>query len=573
MNKPAWIYFLRFYRGFFRPLFLSVTLSIGQSLLVLPVALIVRTIFDSIIPSSDIHLLIYACGAIFLLNLANTGLTLLTRSITLKTNKRVIQRLREDLLTRCYSFSRSFYTEADRSRIHAAIVQDSERLDWMANALVALFLPSLVICIGLAGVLLYLNVTLFLVLMAVIPFLYLVGRTLRKGLKSRTQAFHRAFEAFSKGMLFVLQMLDLTKIQTAESSEIQRQRKNMEKVCKTSTDMAWFSAAHTTVQTTILTISGLLILAVGGAAVASGSMSLGSLLSFYVAVALLNRYTQTLISSIPHIIAGNESLHTLYRMVSKRDVIPYGGKEKISFRGKITLQEVQFAYKDEPILRDITLKIEPSSWIALTGPNGSGKSTIAHLILGFYRPQAGRIFADDHSYNDLDIIHHRRQIGVVSQNPILFPGTVRENIIYGRPETSMEQIVEAAELAMAHEFITALPQGYDTETGERGDLLSGGQVQRIAIARALLRRPRLLILDEPFNYLDQDTVGQLVRNFRILDGRPTILMMTHDLQIIRKANVVYVLQEGRIVQSDSLQCVPQERTRPKPSIHNNEPMS
>jgi ABC-type multidrug transport system fused ATPase/permease subunit len=188
--------------------------------------------------------------------------------------------------------------------------------------------------------------------------------------------------------------------------------------------------------------------------------------------------------------------------------------------------------------------------VAIVGPNGSGKTTIVNLILGFYRPQKGTLCADGHLFSDLDIVHLRRHIGVVTQDAILFSGTILDNITYGYPDASREQVTQAARLATADEFIQQLARGYETLVGENGLLLSGGQRQRIAIARALLRQPRLLILDEPTNHLDTAAARRLMENLRSLPHKPACLMISHDVETVRKAQFVHFLQQGRIVATE-----------------------
>ena len=170
-----------------------------------------------------------------------------------------------------------------------------------------------------------------------------------------------------------------------------------------------------------------------------------------------------------------------------------------------------------------------------------------HLVLGFYRPQEGRLYADGHPFDELDMRDLRRQMGVVMQDPIIFPGTVLENIVYGCCEADMDRVVRAAQLAMAHEFVQQLPQGYDTAVGEHGMLLSGGQRQRIAVARALLRQPRLLILDEPNVHLDEAAVSRLIDNVREMANRSAILVISHDPSVLSLAQRTHVLLDGRIV--------------------------
>jgi len=530
-------------------LILSVIASIMQALILLSIALLVRHVFDDLIPAGNFHLLALVGTGIVFLYLINGGITLWTRHVILKTTKAAIQRFRGEILGKFYAFSRSYYSEADRSKLHTIMVQDTERLDIMSNAVIAQLIPALLISVALGAILIYLNWLLFLVMTSIVPLLFVVGRSIGKMVRKRVHAFHRSFERFSRGILFVLQMMDLTRIQSAEHFESERQGKNLEELRFASGHMAWLRAAYSLIQNMIIASSGVVILIVGGGAVATGYMTLGGLLSFYTAVTLLRTHLNTISSCIPQIIEGNESLTTLFSLLETKDSRPYSGMKRIAFSGRITLESVYFQYRDRPVLHDIDLTIHPGTTVALVGPNGAGKSTIAYLVLGFYRPQRGQLCADDHPFGELDIVHLRRHIGVVSQDPAIFPGTVLENITYGCPDVSTRQIVQASELATAHGFIQALPEGYDTFVGEGGVLLSSGQRQRIAIARALLRQPRLLILDEPTNHLDETAVRQLMSNLRTLDGVPAIMIISHDMGLVHEAQYVYVLQEGRIVTS------------------------
>ena len=255
-------------------------------------------------------------------------------------------------------------------------------------------------------------------------------------------------------------------------------------------------------------------------------------------------------NAIPQILTGNESLLTLFKLIQLDEAKPYSGHEQLSFGGEVTLEGVCFQYGPEPLLTGVSLTIVPKKITAIIGPNGSGKSTLLNLILGFYRPHTGEIIADRTPFAQVDIVHLRRQIGVVMQDPIIFPGTIFENITYGNSEATLEQVDQAAKLATAHNFINKLPQGYDTFVGEAGVLLSGGQRQRVAIARALLHKPRLLIMDEPTNHLDGAAIQQLIHNLTRLPNTPAILIVSHDGAVIQHAQKVYTLQDGRLVLND-----------------------
>src|SRR2546425_10815762 len=223
--------------------------------------------------------------------------------------------------------------------------------------------------------------------------------------------------------------------------------------------------------------------------------------------------------------------------------------EAASLKGAIMFQDVSFDYGDgKDVLREISFAASPGQRVALVGASGAGKSTIVSLILRLYEPQDGAILIDGVNIKRYRRESLRRQIGLVLQQSILFGASIRENIAYGRPEASLEQIVAAAEVAKADEFIRELEDGYDTVIGERGATLSGGQQQRIAIARALIRDAPILILDEPMTGLDVESEAKVREALDRLMAGKTCLIITHDLQSVENADQVLVLEEGRIIE-------------------------
>ncbi len=490
MKHSVWRYYPEFYKGSYRALLLTVLASIGQAFLVLPITLLIRYAFDVVVPSGDARFLLIVGAGLLGLNLANDGVALITRYFTLRLNKMAVMRLREQLLDRLYTFSQSFYGEADHKALHSSIVQDSERVDMMSNALVALVLPSVIASIIIGAVLASINSLLFLAVTSTVPLLLLVNLSMRSKLVRRINAYHQSFATFDKGIAFILQTIGLTRIQAAEQLEIERQQTHIRDAQTIGLSMAWSAAVYVSAQNMIVSSSSIIILLVGGTLTFAGKMTLGALLSFYVMAALLRNQINTALSAIPPIIAGNQSLRVLHNILDIQNRQPYGGSKRIDFGGEIALRAVDFQYKDEPVLRGVDLTIQPQTITVITGTNGAGKTTIVNLILGLYRPQRGQLYADEQPFDALDFVHLRRQIGVVPQDPLIFGGTVSENIAYGVARLPPKAITQAAELATAHEFIAHLPQGYETLVGEDGMLLSGGQRQRIAIARALLSRPK-----------------------------------------------------------------------------------
>jgi len=227
-----------------------------------------------------------------------------------------------------------------------------------------------------------------------------------------------------------------------------------------------------------------------------------------------------------------------------------GAVELTAVEGRITFRHVDFAYAEGgPVLEDIDLDIAPTETVAFVGPTGAGKSSLIKLLLRFYEPKRGRILLDGRPLADIRLDSLRRQIGLVSQDVFLFQGTIRDNIAYGVPGATEEAIVEVAAAAEAMEFIERLPGGLDTIVGERGQKLSGGQRQRLSLARALLKNPPVLILDEATSSVDNETEAAIQRSLARISHSRTTIVIAHRLSTIVNADRIFVLDRGRIVES------------------------
>jgi len=227
------------------------------------------------------------------------------------------------------------------------------------------------------------------------------------------------------------------------------------------------------------------------------------------------------------------------------------GRTLENFVGKVNLHKITFVYptrKETRVLKSFNLTIQPGETVALVGPSGSGKSTVIQLLERFYDPVKGTVFVDDVDIRDYDLKWYRKNIGLVSQEPILFSGTITENILFGKPEASMEEVENAAKMANAYDFIMQQPMAFSTKVGEKGTQLSGGQKQRIAIARAILKDPKILLLDEATSALDAESES-LVQDAldKLMKGRTTIII-AHRLTTVRNADKICVIMGGKIVE-------------------------
>lgn len=303
--------------------------------------------------------------------------------------------------------------------------------------------------------------------------------------------------------------------------------------------------------TFVTAAAGITILWYGGHRVMSGALTIGELMFFHSLLGYLLEPLGRLASVNVQIQDGLTAVDRLYQVLDL-ELEPLGDTRKASFRGvqrAIELRDVSFGYGCRAnVLEGVNLTISAGRTVAVVGESGSGKSTLLKLLQGFYPPTEGRILLDGVDLRDFDLAALRERIGVVSQDAFIFNGTIRENIAVGRPSAELSEVMEAARAAGLDEFITSLPERYETVIGERGANLSGGQRQRMAIARALLRRPEILIFDEATSHLDTATEQAIQDNLQTALAGKTVVLVAHRLSTIRKADYIYVLRNGRIAE-------------------------
>jgi ATP-binding cassette subfamily B protein len=297
--------------------------------------------------------------------------------------------------------------------------------------------------------------------------------------------------------------------------------------------------------------SSFVIWYVGGRGVLEGNFELGKLVAFLSYIGMLfgplSIITNIMDWASRTVTAAERVFEVLDTEPEVRDAP--NAQPLTEVKGEIILENVSFGYeKHHLVLHEVSLHIRPGEMIGLVGPSGSGKTTLINLICRFYDPTRGRILLDGKDLREVRMQDLRRHIGVVLQDNFLFPGTIRENIAYARPDATLEEIIEAAKAANAHDFIMRFPDGYDSWVGERGHRLSGGERQRIAIARAILRNPQILILDEATASVDTETERLIQEALERLVQNRTTIAIAHRLSTLRNADRIIVLERGRVVE-------------------------
>ncbi|MEB3355898.1 MAG: ABC transporter ATP-binding protein [Synechococcales bacterium] len=464
---------------------------------------------------------------------------------------RIMMDIRARLYSHIQRLSLTFHSRNKSGDLITRVTYDIERLREVTVVAVLPLLTNWLTLIGMLGVMFWLNWELALIALLVLPLFALstvkmttqIQRVARR--QRQQEGAMAASVAEAIAAIKVVQALGLQDM--LEDSFASHNRKSLQE----SAEAQKLRAGQERLVEVLVAIATALVLWRGVQMALQGTVTAGDLLVFvtYLKVAFkpmrqLAKYTGQIAKATA---SGERILDVLNTVPQVRDL--RGAYPAPAFRGAVQFENVAFGYdSDHGILRDISFQVQPGQQVALVGPSGGGKSTLVSLLMRFYDPREGRILIDGHDLREYTLDSLRQQFSIVLQESVLFATTVRENIAYGCLQATPTDIEAAARLANAHNFILALPDGYDTVLGERGATLSGGQRQRIAIARAAIRNAPLLILDEPTTGLDNES-DRLVSTAlnRLVDGKTTFLI-SHNLYATRSADLILYLDQGRILE-------------------------
>ncbi|HZY84061.1 MAG TPA: ABC transporter transmembrane domain-containing protein [Gemmataceae bacterium] len=474
--------------------------------------------------------------------------------------ERSLADLRRDTYARLVRLPMAFHTKRRVGELSSRIAADLSQIQGTLIGSFPDFLRQVATLVGGVALIAWTSWRLTLVMMASLPALMVVavlfGRALRRVSK---QAQDRLAES-NVIVEETLQGIASVKAFSNERFEEGRYRGSLDTFLKEVIRGAWYRGAFISFVVFALFGSIVVVLWYGARQVQAGDLTAGELTRFMLYTLFVGGAMGSfaeLYSQIQRTLGATQRVRELLREEPEEDEelrAPsvsegFSGKR---LRGDVVFDDVGFSYpsrKEVEVLRGASLEAHAGQRVALVGPSGAGKSTVVALLLRFYEPDRGRILIDGRDARDYGLHELRSQMAIVPQDVLLFGGTVGENIAYGRPGASDEEVVEAARKANAHDFISSFPEGYRTRVGERGVQLSGGQRQRVAIARAILRDPAILILDEATSSLDAESESLVLQALdRLMQGR-TALIIAHRLSTVRRADRIYVLKDGRTVES------------------------
>ncbi|MDT4040887.1 SAV1866 family putative multidrug efflux ABC transporter, partial [Staphylococcus aureus] len=501
-----------------------------------------------------VHHLTIAIGiALFIFVIVRPPIEFIRQYLAQWTSNKILYDIRKKLYNHLQALSARFYANNQVGQVISRVINDVEQTkDFILTGLMNIWLDCITIIIALS-IMFFLDVKLTLAALFIFPFyiltVYVFFGRLRKLTRERSQAL-----AEVQGFLHErVQGISVVKSFAIEDNEAKNfDKKNTNFLTRALKHTRWNAYSFAAINT-VTDIGPIIVIGVGAYLAISGSITVGTLAAFVGYLELLFGPLRRLVASFTTLTQSFASMDRVFQLIDEDYDIKNGvGAQPIEIKqGRIDIDHVSFQYNDNeaPILKDINLSIEKGETVAFVGMSGGGKSTLINLIPRFYDVTSGQILIDGHNIKDFLTGSLRNQIGLVQQDNILFSDTVKENILLGRPTATDEEVVEAAKMANAHDFIMNLPQGYDTEVGERGVKLSGGQKQRLSIARIFLNNPPILILDEATSALDLESESIIQEALDVLSKDRTTLIVAHRLSTITHADKIVVIENGHIVET------------------------
>ena len=464
--------------------------------------------------------------------------------------------MRRDMFNKLQKLPFSYYDEHETGKIMSRMTNDLQNVSELAHhGPENLFICGITVICSLVY-LLTISWQFSLAIFACVPFLVTVSIIFRKRLRNTSMETRKAVAFINARLESSITGIRVTKAFTNADKELEKfEESNKEYISSRSRMYKAMGQFHSS--TSFITDAfNVVILVVGGILVALKEVDLPSYTTFVVSVNLFISPLNTLINFVEQYQDGTTGFQRfLDIMDQKEESVNEGAKEVDKLEGNIVFKNVSFSYLEseendefEGVLKNVSLNIKKGQTIALVGPSGGGKTTICHLIPNFYKVKQGEIMVDNYNINDLTFNSLRKNIGIVQQDVFLFNGSIKENILYGNLDASEEEVYDAARKANIHDYILTLPEGYDTQIGERGIKLSGGQKQRISIARVFLKNPSILILDEATSALDNATEILIQKALDDLTKGRTTLVVAHRLSTIKNADEIYVIEDGQIIE-------------------------
>jgi ATP-binding cassette subfamily B protein len=455
--------------------------------------------------------------------------------------------LRSALVRKLQQLSISYHNAMQSGRLQSKIMRDVEQIETLSSQLFITVLSIILNIVVSFVVVISKSLTVFYFFLAAIPVAVIIMYVFRSRIKKYNSDFRSEMEETSARVMEMVELIPVTRAHALEDTETKKMDNQLEHVAKTGLKLDMIQTFFGSVSWVAFQLFQVICLAFTSFMAAQKKISIGEVVMYQTYFGTIVSQISSILGLLPIISKGLESVDSVGDILLSNDVEDSGSKEKLErVNGEISFEHMNFRYRDgtEDVLHDLNLHIKAGETVAFVGGSGAGKTTILNLVIGFLRPTSGSVLIDGKDLNTLDLKSYRSHLSVVPQQSILFTGTIRENITYGRDDISDEQLATVVKAANLDDLISTLPDGLETKLTEHGSNLSGGQKQRISIARAFIRNPQILILDEATSALDSFSEQKIQNAIQNLVRNRTTLIVAHRLSTIRNADHIAVIGEG-----------------------------
>ena len=545
--------FIRYYKPYRKMFTLDMLASFFISVIGMIYPIINRTMLNDWIPNRNVRMIVIFGLGLLILYFVRMLLRYFVQYQGHMVGIAMQADMRRDMFRHLEKLPYSFYDEHETGRIMSRMTNDLMDLSELAHHGPENLLISGIMVFGSFFYLCSINVPLTLIIFACVPIMAVVTLKLRKKMNTAFMESRKSIATINAALESSISGIRVTKAFTNSEKELEKFEKGNKEYIH-ARKLSYTAMAQFHSSTSFITdVFNVIVLLAGGIFLYNGSITFGDYSTFIVSVNLFINPVTTLINFMEQYqngVTGFERFLEIMDTPPEKDA--EGAKTLSKVKGDIEFRDVSFHYDDSrEVLEHVNLSVTAGKKLALVGPSGGGKTTICHLIPNFYRATGGSILVDGQDISGVTAESLRRNIGIVQQDVFLFNGTIKENILYGRLDATDEEVFEAAKRANIHDYVMQLPDGYDTQIGERGVKLSGGQKQRLSIARVFLKNPTILILDEATSALD-NTTEILIQNAldELCKGRTT-LVVAHRLSTIKNADEIVVISGGRIEEQGS----------------------